>query len=248
MGPITRIMLGLCVCAAAAYADEKPGAELTDPIEILRKADAAAKAVKAVQYKVSYKGIMAAEKQVPVMEGTVLFTGWAFNAPEKYRCDAKIQRPGSSEVREVTIGTDGETYYLMDHKAKKAHVDVDPGVIGSTGRQALALVMAEFVHPTPFNDEINGRDQTLKGSKKIGNEDCYEISLAYASAPQEAVWCFSKKDFLPRGVQRLRKMPVGGQGGQEWMLTDLIVDPEPAKDAFAFKLPEGYTQTDDFAP
>ena len=109
-------------------------------------------------------------------------------------------------------------------------------------------MMREFVVPEPFGDEIRGLSQTLRGTKKIGEEDCYEIAVAYADAVQEAVWCFSKKDFLPRAVQRFMPLPNGKRGGEEWVLTNLVVDPELTEDAFAFKLPSGYQRTEGFAP
>ena len=112
-------------------------------------------------------------------------------------------------------------------------------------------MMIEFVHATPFNDEINGRSQELKGSVKIGDEDCYEIHVVYAAdrAPQ-ATWAFSKKDFLPR--RRIDAFPAALAGGQAGTtiktITNLVVEPKLDEDAFKLKLPEGYTKTDDFAP
>lgn len=240
-------VLGVCV-ASAANAQDKPGAELTDPVEILKKVDAASKAVKAVRYKVTFKGTGAAAAQLPEVEGAVIMAGWAGGAPEKLRIEAKVKRAGSSEVNEITVGSDGEEFYVIDHKAKKAYVDIDPEVIGRTGRPARFLQTLEFLHPTPFSDEINGDKKELKGSKKIGGEDCYEVHVVYAGGRGEAVWHFSKKDFLPRARHDLFNLPDGGKGGRQRILTDVVVDPKFDKDPFKFSLPKGYTKTDDFAP
>ena len=236
------LMLGLCVGAAACYADE-----LTDPVEILKKVDAAAKAVKVAKYKATVKGTGAFESRAATSEGTVVLSGWGGGGPKKFWVHAKTKRPGSSETTELTAGTDSEDYYLINHATKKAYVDIDPAVIGSSGRPLQALLTLEFVHPTPFSDEIDAKKQELKGSKTIGGEDCYEIHVTYAN-DQKAIWHFSKKDFLPRARLDLRSSPSGESGGQQKIMTDLEIEPKFENDPFKFKLPEGYTRTDDFAP
>ena len=241
-------LLLLSVGLGVAYAQGESGRDLTDPVEILRRADTAAKTVKTVRYDVSFRGLLATERQVPVVEGKVLMSGWAFNKPDKFRCDGEVRQPGSSETIKITVGTNGETYFLLDHRLKRGYVGVGPAISGSMGRPVERLMMWEFVYPTPFSDEINSRSQTLRGTKKIGNEDCYEIVVAYTDTTQEAVWCFSKKDFLPRSVQRHRIMPNGKKGAEEWVLTNLVVDPNPSEDAFAFILPEGFHRIEGFAP
>ncbi len=248
------ICAAFCLCLAipmnivvAQQRTMKTG-DLTDPIAILKKVDAAAKAVKGVRYKGSIKGTGAGESRVPTVEGTVIMSGWVSGTLEKFRCDVKVQRPQSSEVMEITAGSDGEDFYVVDHKAKKAYVDLDPEVIGSTGRPALLLRMLEFLHPTPFSDEINAGKQELTGSKKIGGEDCYEVRVVYAGGRAEAIWHFSKRDFLPRARHDIYTTPSGEKGGQQRILTDLVVDPKFDKDAFKLTTPKGYTKTDDFAP
>ncbi len=243
---------GLCLAMpmniVAAQQRTSNTGDLTDPIEILKKVDAAAKAVKAVKYKATITGTGAAASRMPPVEGTVIMSGWANGAVKQFRCDAEVKRPGSSEVAEITAGSDGEDFYVVDHKAKKAYVDLDPEVIGTTGRPALLLRMLEFLHPTPFSDEINADKKELTGSKRIGGEDCYEVHVVYAAGRAEAIWHFSKRDFLPRARHDLYTTPAGEKGGQQRILTDLVVDPKFDKDAFKLTVPKGYTKTDDFAP
>jgi hypothetical protein len=57
-------------------------------------------------------------------------------------------------VREITVGSDGKTYFLIDLKEKKVYEDIDPMVVGTAGRSVGLLTMAEYVHPEPFSDEI----------------------------------------------------------------------------------------------
>jgi hypothetical protein len=138
---------------------------------------------------------------------------------------------------------------LIDHAKKTAYVDIDPAVLGSAGRLLGTFTTVEFVHPSPFSDEINGKKAELKGSRTVGGEDCYEIHVVYANEAQQATWCFSKKDFLPRcRIDRFDRGEGQEPTVREKSITQLVVDPKFDKDPFKFELPEGYTQVDDFAP
>ena len=229
--------------------------ELRDPIKILRKVDAASKAVNAVKYTGRLEGKAAAESRMLLVEGTVLMSGWrppleerTRGAPARYRCDVTTAEPYSGEVRRLTIGTDGASFYLIDHDARKVYAGPQPEVLGSMSRPAVAIWLREFVHPTPFSDELTGDAQALEGSRKIGDEDCYEIRIIYKDAVGEAVWWFSKRDFLPRGVQRFLTTPSGERAIQQWQITNLVVDPKLSDDAFKLVIPPGYTKIDGPAP
>ncbi|MBU0637777.1 MAG: hypothetical protein KKB50_02855 [Planctomycetes bacterium] len=256
------LLLSLSLAAALADAQEKqeekkvkkPAAEqktcaLTDPVEILKKVDAACKAVKVVKYDVVYEAEASRRTVGTKLAATMTITGYTDRFPEKFLIDVKQGEPRSEEVQHITGGADGETYYVIDHAAKKAYEDLDPQVFGSFARLLAGGLMLEFVHPTPFSDEINGRVQELKGGKVINGEDCYEVYVVYAAdTGQTATWYFSKKDFLPRGRIDEFVTPDGGKVRQKKILAHLVADPKLDKDAFKLKLPEGYTKTDDFAP
>ena len=139
-------------------------------------------------------------------------------------------------------------FYLVDKAAKKAYEDIDPAVIGTRGRVIPAIAMVEFVHPTPFSDEINGRSQELKGITKVGDEECFEIHVVYAAGNQESHWFFSTKDYLPRRRDSIFTGQDGQRQGRQVILTSLEVDPKFEKSPFKLVLPEGFTKTDDFAP
>ena len=250
MKPTMRAMmiLGLCGTVAAAQDAAKKSADLTDPVEILKKADEASKAVDFVQYTATVQGSGAAESRVGKAAGTVILKGRKNNAPVEYRFEAKVQRPGSSDENEITVGSDGKTYFLIDAKAKKVYEDIDPAVVGTAGRAVRGLTMAEYGHSRPFSDEIDGKKQELKGTTKVGDEDCYEVRVEYAQAGQEANWFFSKKDFLPRRVDRSFQSPTGEKGTIELVVTKLTLDPKIDKDPFKLVVPEGFTKIDDFAP
>lgn len=245
------------IVASVARAEDPPAtgapegaaasASTTEAVEILKKADAASKAVKAVKYEVKFEGVGESASKVPAIEGTWLTAEIGDNGPKKFRIDAKVVPPGK-DPQKLTIGTDGETYYLINHDEKKAYVDIDPSVVGRTGgavgRQAT---MNELGHPKPFSDEINGKVKELRGSKVINGEDCYEIFVTYANANQDAIWWFSKKDFLPRARQDIVKRESGVVTSMK-TLAKLELDPKIAADAFKVVIPDGYEKTDEFAP
>ncbi len=251
MKRVICLLLSLSFASVAVYAeDPKPG-ELTDPLEILKKVDAAAKAVTKIQYK-SVAEIPAAFANrfgFQKVEATYIVSGVVNGQPEKYFADLKITMPGSAGTRRVTAGSDNDMFYVVDHEGKKAYEDIDPAVVGPAGRALQAASMIEFTHPTPFSDEINATSRELRGSEKVGGEDCYVVHVIYANeqAPQ-ATWSFSKKDFLPRKRIDVYPTPNGQTANQVKTVTNLVVDPKLSDDVFKLKLPDGYTKTDDFAP
>lgn len=235
---------GLCWAQEA-----KSAGDLTDPTEILKKADEASKAISSVKYTATAKGTGAEEKRIPKVEGTVWLSGYQNGRPEKVRFEAKVTPADGSPSREITMGNDGNEYFVLDPAKKIAYVDIDPAVTGTSGRMVGLLTMLEYVHDAPFSDEINGQEKTLKGIEKVGGEDCYHIYVKYSQEGQEADWYFSKKDYLPRRVDRKFTPRGGGEpGGRQLIVTALTVDPKSDKDPFKFDLPEGYEKSDDFAP
>ncbi len=243
------LILGMFVALAVGQDHPTKSADLTEPVEILKKADAACKAVEFIQFTASVEGSGAAESRVGKASGTVTLKGRkSGGGPEQGRYEAKLQSPGSSDVTEVTVGSDGKTYFLIDAKAKKVYEDIDPAVVGTAGRNVRALTMGEYFHPEPYSDEINGKKQELKGTTKVGDEDCYEVNVEYSQPGVEATWFFSKKDFLPRRVDRRFQTPTGEKGGTQLIVTKLTLNPKIDKDPFKLVVPEGFTKIDDFAP
>jgi len=239
------VMLGLLVVSAFASAQEepkvKPEAEevsLPDPVELLKKTDAAAKAVKLVKYDFSFEPTGSQAANLGKAEGTVYLSGWAGNDAEKSRCEAKVSIPRSSDVHDVVVGNNGKMLFVIDNRAKTVQQNVSELRMSWVPRTAWGLRVLEFVHPTPFSDEINAKNHVLKGSTKIGDEDCYEISLDYnTTPPQSVVWVVSKKDFLPRAVERFT-----AGGSLKWTISNVVVDPKLEKDPFVLVVPEGYTK------
>jgi len=232
-----------------AKADKAKSGDLTDPTEILKKADEACKAVKFVKYTVSAKATGTGDARAPAVDGTVIQQGFKMNLPEKWHCDLKAKQADSEETKHVILGFDGKEFYVIDPEKKIAYVDIDPAVLGSARIYLPSSVMAELGHERPFADEIAGDKKELRGTTKVGDEECYEVYVKYAGQPQEVTWFISKKDFLPRRADR--DLPPGQNNEPrklQTIVTALTVDPKFDKDPFKFELPEGYTKSGDFAP
>lgn len=250
MKRVFALVLGIPLVSATVYAaDEKKPGELTDPLEIVKKVDAATKAVMSVKYDVVWEGLEGAAATTQRVEASVIASGLVGASPEKYFIDAKITYPGAQEPLRVTCGTDNDMFFMVHHHTKTAYEDIDPAVMGPAARIFQKALMIEYIHPTPFSDEINGRSRDLRGSKTIDGEECYEIHVVYAveRAPQ-ATWYFSKKDFLPRGRIDIVARPSTPRQVWQKMISNLVVNPKLDENIFKLKLPEGYKKTDDFAP
>lgn len=245
---LSLTLIGVLATSALALDDkdkdkksDKPAAgEMTDAKEILKKADAATKEVKAARYVGTFKGIGANAARVPTVEGPAMIKGWDGGRPTHIKATMTVEMPGQPK-EECTIGADGENFYLIDPQTKTVYADIDPAVLGRRGQLAQVMMMLEFVHPAPFSDELNGTAE-LQGSEKVNGEDCYKIHVKYVvEGGPEATWYFSKKDFLPRRVDRDTQ-------GYSLEIERLEADPKLGDDAFKLKVPEGYKKTDDFAP
>ena len=163
------------------------------------------------------------------------------------RCSLTTTQQGSDEPLELTGGGDGETFFLIDHLGKKAYEDFDPAVMGAGGNALNSITMAEFVHPAPFDDEINADTAELQGTEMVGGVECHKIHVIYSGGRGESTWFVSTEDFLPRRRIRYFTTPQG-EGTLDITVTDLKVDPEVGPETFVMKLPEGYQKVDDFAP
>ena len=231
--------------AADATAEEPTRSP--EALSILEKADQAVKAVHSVRCRISSAPTGVATNFVQAAEGTSVMVGWNGRGPEKFYANVETTDREGQPVQ-VTGGGNGDMYFLIDHTAKKAYEDMDPGVMGSSGRTLLGAGMLEFVHDAPFDDEIGAESVVLLEEQEVGGEPCYQIQVKYGRGNGESIWFFSKKDYLPRRRVRIFNIPEQGDGKIEINVSKLEVNIEPDEDLFRMKLPEGYEQIDDFAP
>lgn len=243
---------------AAAGQDVDYGKEVTAnldtqpaAIDILVKVDAAAKAVKSVRYRGSFRGTGWLEDRVSQVMGKATIGGWYTNTIgvrrfERFRFDVEVRDPGSEEVRKLVAGNVGDQSYLIDWRNEIVHAAGAYDVIGSDGRTAQAIGMVEFVHPTPFSDEINADRAEMRGTAAVGGEKCHVVYVDYARGREEATWYFSQNDYLPRRVDRMYR-DGDALATTELIVTDLVVDPEIDDDDLALTVPEGFETTEEFA-
>lgn len=216
-------------------------ASIPTALDVLKKADAAHKALKVVKYSINFD-TTSPSRTTPKVEAEVILEGWgAFGLPKRFRADAVVMHAAPAKL---TIGSDGERFYVIDHARKKVHAAADPRVLGTARDILRGIVIAELVHPTPFTDEITkARSRELKEDTKIGSEDCYQVEVKHAAGTRSARWFFSKTSFLARAVHRIQT----GMGGQEvarQILSSLEVSPV-ADTAFAMVAPPEYVTTAD---
>ncbi len=274
------VCLIACCCLGPGVIAGGPanqGGKLTDPKEILKRADEALKKTKLISYQADYKGTKWARQFVPDMQATVIVGEPSdFDIP-RFFCDATVTRekgqpgeeavsseqktsaeqppsgekPPATEPFRVTAGCDGDQYFLIDPKTKTAHQDMDPAVLGTRAGDVQRVIAREFTADDPFKAALESNEIELKGEVTIGDEPCYEIHSKIVEGMQQGtVWAVSARDFLPRQIKRVYKMPQFGEeeGTTELIMTQLVVDPKPAKDPFKLVVPEGYKKTDEFAP
>lgn len=248
-------LIVLFIAGGLLAQQEEPKPESSEPvksekaIEILKKADEAIKKVKAVEYDAKVIGTGAAADRAGEARGHVVLAGeFVGRSPSKHVTQVEIKPPDSQEVRKFTVGTDNDTFFLIDPAEKTVYEDIDPAVLGRRGDIARVVWMIEYVHATPFNDELDGRVVEFKGTTEVAGEDCYEIRVHYSTSDQWATWFFSTKDYLPRRVLREYPQPDGQVAGRDLILSNVAADPKLGEDAFTAKVPEGFKKTDEFAP
>lgn len=236
----------VALCAFASLTSVADHHEAGKAREILKKADAKIKAIDAVAYDVTVEpgGMML--RRGGAAKGKGMMFGWNGGGPERFYAAAKTTRGDGQEVN-VEGGGDGESFYLIDHTNKKAYEDMDPGVMGSSGRILNGMGMLEYVHNAPFDDEINAEVAEYQGMESIEGVECHKVRVEYAGGLGESIWYFGKDDYLPR--RRVRLFERGGESGSLTItIANLEVNPKEDRSLYRLKLPKGYEQIDDFAP
>jgi len=218
-----------------------------EAIEVLKKVDAAIKAVDSVKFDVEMTPSGIATTRTGPAKGTVIIQGYNGQMPERFRVDLEMSRPGTEGLVKLSASGNGEEFVLIDHTTKKSYADMDPAVLGSAQNALFGVAMIEFVHDHPFDDELGGDVVELLGMETIGDEECYKIRVIYSGGQGESIWSFSKEDYLPRKRVQVFSTPQG-DGGIERTISNLEVGYEGDAATFAMKLPAGYEQIDDFAP
>jgi len=217
-------------------------------VKVLKQSDAALRKVTSVKFKATATPSGIATNFIGAAEGKGVMTGWDGQAPKQFFAHVMASQPGSEEKMELSGGSNGDLFFLLDHAHKKAYEDMDSGVMGS-GRNALgAINMPEFLHPNPFDDEIGAEAVELAGVETIAGVECHKVEVTYAGGQGKSTWFISTEDMLPRRRVRYFNIPQQGEGTLETTITELVVNPEIEASVFDLDLPEGFEKVDDFAP
>ncbi|MEL7060564.1 MAG: hypothetical protein AAGN46_11105 [Acidobacteriota bacterium] len=252
---IPILLLLLTAVGFGAEAQSEPAAEAGEQrrdaaaLELLEKVDAKTKSVERVRYRGLTEATGAATQFMPErIEGQIVADGWAGNQPQRFFGTLTVPGTEDGSWKKVTGGGNGDMFFVVDHEDKKAYEDMDPGVIGSYGQYFGNFGMLEFLHPTPFSDELNADVVEMRGTQTIGGVECQEVYVEYSQNRGTSKWCFSTEDHLPRQRVRYIEAGLGNQGEIVITISELDVEPEITDATFRLDLPEGYEQIDDFAP
>lgn len=212
-----RFSIVPCVSIIAIFASVARSDDTSKVKTILKQADDATKAVKSVSYEGEFHGEGGAAV-MPKVEGTVkaakgrrggllstLIGGSGFSHAK--RITAKVTYSGRDDSEEIDAATpDNKNVTVLDAGSKSY-------TVGSQGFNQLnkvnSILMLEFVHATPFTDELNAKSVKLEGEEKVGDTDCYIIYVVYQNNT-ETRWAFGKDDHLPRRCER-----IGHEDGRE---------------------------------
>lgn len=235
----------------AAGQEVKPAAEASAPSQvddearkIMEKADEAVKKVFYVKYDALFQGTGFMVNNAPTVKGTAIQRGKTTQGYGQYRFHiAEAQMPWSEEKETFVSGYDGRTYYVLETTAKTAHLASSKEKLGRLGRLGDAIGLQYFAHPNPYKDDLSAPVLRLRGEATVGDQECWEIAVTYADPNKgKGVWYISKKDYLPRRMDRLVVHPDTGEvGSMQWIFTNLTTQP-PQDNDVAYQLPPGYTE------
>jgi len=228
---------------------KKPGGN-ADALDLLRKSQTALKKVEQVKYRGAFQGLGWVAEFVAQVEGATVMGRQSKYELDTFRSEVKLTPKGKTEPVEITVGSNGDVFFLIDPKTKTAYEDMDPAVLGSVGRDAQRLIMPVFGKADPYGKELDPESVELKGTETVGEVECQIVGIK-GKEPPDLEWFIATTDYLPRRVRRLypnQRDPQGPPGTTELTISDLVVNPKLDGDPFKLTVPEGFTKSDDFAP
>lgn len=230
-------------CAIGLAQENRPTARDPRAVEIIKKADTAAKKCTLVTYEARTTGEGWVTSLYGSVSGNAVIEGWQDDAIERFRFNIDVLPAGETKTIKLSVGRDGRQYYLINHDAKTVETGPDVSVFGNYVRSSRLIAMREFVHPTPFADELKAVALTLKDeTTDIDGQPCHIVVVQYSESSSQATWYFSTKDSLPRRVDRRIPNPSGGKPATVSLRIErLIVNPSFVADPFALRIPSGYT-------
>ena len=238
------VLMAAIGAGSAAAIQDAPSAK-----EVLTRSAEALKNSKLVKYEATFEATGWAKRFAPEITGMAVVGQRSKWDLDEFYCEVKMKKGESEEVLEYKAGCDGDTYYLLDAKTKKVHVDMDVAVMGSQNQDIMRVVLGEFAQAEPFKDFLAVEGAEVVGSETVDGHECFQVKDP--SGRGQPVWSISKKDYLPRRIKRSyppREDSNGEGATTQLTLTHLTVDPKLERNYFRPQVPEGFTKTDEFAP
>lgn len=228
-------LTGLLVLAVAASAQDAP-----DVKAILKKVDETTKAVKAISYKATATGEGDLKDRLPKTEAVIRMQAKGDKESDDFapltHMELSFTPPGASEPRKLIVVTDGTELIRINATDRKFARGKLPEAQRLMPEVTRFVTMIEFMHPTPFSDELNADTTKYEGKKSINGAECHVIHVVYSGGQGEARWYYGVQDNLPHRVDRIA--PAA------WTLELAEVDAAPklTPETFAVKPPEGFAE------
>lgn len=243
-------MAALLAAFGLVSATARGQAPTVDVDRVLEQADAATRAVGAVEYDVEYYATGEYEERVPKVTAHVMarqgrrgfFAHPTRNGAERstaaFRFAGSVHAARSDFTRSFDVATDGHHVVSIEMESKRYVAGDDDAMQMVT--QVKPLFMLEFFHSSPFHDEMTGREKRYEGVKKIGDVECDVIYVEYQRPYLDARWYFGREDHLPRRVDRIIFRGTEAIGERVLSLTNLNTTPTFEADAFNPPAPPGF--------
>lgn len=217
-----------------------PPEPTSDPIEIFRRAAAAAKKLKTFYFEATLKGIGPLGADVPAVWGTVVQGGESTGSLQKFRVMINNNVPGDTLQESAMAGSDGKTFFLVDGANKTVASSDDPAVMGDMAQVLPYVTVPQLMHPEPFSKEMKADELEFIGTEVVNGQECYIVQVPGEGAGEQTMWFFSTQDALPRRVERIKTDAKGRSGTVRLTLAALSSNPNFGRDPFQTFAGHGY--------
>ncbi len=233
---MSRSMPSRTLAIWAAVAGGLAALAAPNPKRIVARVNEATKQVHAVSYHArtwgegSLKGIVHASGEVRALgsdENSLIGLLIRVDAAES-------GKPGLRLVQHR------DQFMLLDDESKTYYVGNWSDAAAALGVSGEWLWMVEFIHPTPFEDELNADELRYEGQQEVAGVKCHVIYVIYAGGRGESRWYFGVEDNLPHRVDRIFVGADGQHAIRVLELRDLKINPSLSEKEFVVTPPDDY--------
>jgi len=237
MKALTRFALATLICGWLVFPVQ---ADDPDTAQIVAKVDRITLAVKNVTYKAEIwvegdpavkQARIAALVKAKESAGGKLPLLWI---------DGVITMPDSGEKRAFQVFLNEKQAADVNMEKKRYIIGQLPEAIDLVMEPMRTCVMQEFLHPTPFSDELNAQSRVYEGVQDVAGVKCHVIYVVYREGA-ESRWYFGVDDYLPHRVDRISKNSKGAIS-RVLELRDIDVTTRLEADVFKIQIPAGFEQ------